>query len=119
VSSGLSVALFSNLGMSFRDLVVVLHMVLPAALGTTSVSLLNTLWDFGLLVSFFSACRDAHCCAITAQSFINACEGMHCPSNYPITIGSEVSSAMPGTDFVSSCAFHRETYANAERFRSA
>jgi hypothetical protein len=41
---------------------------------------------------------------------------MHCPSNYPITIGSGVSSATPGTDFLSSYAFHRETYENAERF---
>jgi len=53
--------------------------------------------------------------AVTGQSFTTSCEGMHCPSNYPITIGSGVSSATPGTDFLSSYAFHCETYENAER----
>jgi hypothetical protein len=41
---------------------------------------------------------------------------MHCSSNYPITKGSGVSSATPGTDFLSSYAIPRETYENAERF---
>jgi hypothetical protein len=58
VPSGLSATLFSYLRRRFQAVVMVMHTPIHSSLDTTAVSLLNTLWDFGPLVSFFSVCHD-------------------------------------------------------------
>ena len=56
-----------------------MHTLLHATLDTNSVSSLNTPWDFGLLVSFFSTCRDARYCAIDMPSVTTFCEAQCTP----------------------------------------
>jgi hypothetical protein len=62
---------------------VVLDTPAHATLAATSNGLLNTLRDFGLIASFFSACRNDLCCAVAAQMFTNSYEYRHGRRNIP------------------------------------
>jgi hypothetical protein len=62
---------------------VVVDALIHARLASASIGLLDTFQDFGLIVSFFSACRDDRCCAVAAQMFTNSYEGRHGRRNLP------------------------------------